>query len=217
MGSAFQEDLFSQLNTSVVKVGVDEVGRGCLAGPVVACATLILKDGCLPKVYDSKALLPETREILFLELNQLENFHFGFGVVSHENIDKINILEATFEAMKIAISRLPKQYDEILVDGSLLIPGLNIPQQAIIKGDAKEPLISAASILAKVYRDKLMDMYENLYPGYGFKEHKGYGTKKHLEAIKALGPSPIHRLSFAPFAKQVDNRELFLPFEDFFT
>lgn len=215
MGSAIQDDLFNQLNTSLVKVGVDEVGRGCLAGPVIACATLVLGECDLPKVYDSKVLSSQDRETLFLELNQLEDFHFGFGVVSSDVIDKINILQATFQAMRTAILRLPSKFDEILVDGSLTIPGVFTPQRAIVKGDAKEPLISASSILAKVYRDKIMDMYDIRYPGYGFSEHKGYGTQKHLEAIKKLGPSPIHRLSFAPFTKQTDSSELFLPFEDF--
>jgi ribonuclease HII len=217
MGSVLQDDLFNQLNTSLVKVGIDEVGRGCLAGPVVACASLASNNCILPPVFDSKALSARDREAIFIDLNQLEDFHFSFGVVSHSVIDKINILQATFQAMKIALSRLPNTYDEVLVDGSLTIPGLTVYQRAIVKGDAKEPLISASSILAKVYRDKLMDMYDDMYPGYSFKEHKGYGTQKHLDAIKKLGPSPIHRLSFAPFTKQACNSELFLPFEDFFT
>lgn len=216
MGPAFQDDLFSQLNTLLVKVGVDEVGRGCLAGPVVACATVALEGCVLPKVYDSKTLSRQEREALFLELNQLENFHFAFGVVSHESIDKINILQATFQAMSLAISRLPEVYDEILIDGSLTIPGLNKAQRSIIKGDAKEPLISAASILAKVYRDNMMAIYESLYPGYGFNQHKGYGTQEHIKALNTLGPCPIHRLSFAPLNHKADNRELVLPFEDFF-
>lgn len=216
MGSAIQDDLFHQFNISLVKVGVDEVGRGCLAGPVVACATIAL-DGCvLPKVYDSKALTAQDRESLFLELNQLENFHFAFGVVSSETIDQINILQSTFQAMRIAITRLPQLFNEVMVDGSLTIPGLKHYQRAIIKGDAKEPLISASSILAKVYRDKLMDMYHALYPSYGFNEHKGYGTQKHLDALDQYGPTPIHRLSFAPLAKKQSSDEILLPFEDFF-
>jgi ribonuclease HII len=216
MGSAIQDDLFGQLNTSLVKVGVDEVGRGCLAGPVVACACFASTDCKLPKVYDSKAISASDREALFLELTHLDNFHYAFGVVDSDQIDKINILQATFLAMKKAISKLPQTFDEVLVDGSMCIPGLNIPQQAIVKGDAKEPLIGAASILAKVFRDQLMEIYTRMYPDYGFNMHKGYGTPFHLEKLRELGPSSIHRKSFAPLSKKLDNQELYLPLEDFF-
>lgn len=216
MGSALQQDLFNQLNISLVNVGVDEVGRGCLAGPVVACACFALDDCKLPSVYDSKALTPQDRQDLFLTLSQLDNFHFSFGVVSNEVIDQINILQATFQAMRLALSRLPQEFGQVLVDGSLKIPGVKHPQIAIVKGDAKEPLISASSILAKVYRDHLMDICDKKYPGYGFSEHKGYGTSQHLDAIKKLGPSPIHRMSFSPLTKKQDSLELLLPFEEFF-
>jgi ribonuclease HII len=216
MGSAIQDDLFGQINSSLVKVGVDEVGRGCIAGPVVACACFA-QEGCrLPKVFDSKTLSKDDREIIFTQLSELEHFHFAFGIISSSIIDEVNILQATFKAMKLAINRLPQTFDEILVDGSLTIPGLGFQQTAIIKGDSKEPLISAASILAKVFRDKLMDMYGKIYPEYGFEIHKGYGTGLHLEKVKAFGATPIHRLSFAPFSKKIDQATLFLPLEDFY-
>ncbi len=214
MGSAIQDDLFGQLNSSLVKVGVDEVGRGCIAGPVVACACFALDTCQLPQVFDSKTLTAEDREDIFIQLSQLENFHFAFGVVSNDQIDQINILQATFKAMKTAISRLPLEFDEVLVDGSLLIPGLNYPQKAIVKGDSKEPIISAASILAKVFRDKLMDMYSRQFPKYGFDVHKGYGTALHLEKLKAFGPTTLHRMSFAPLSKKEETNTLFLPLDE---
>lgn len=215
MGSVIQDDLFGQINTSLVKVGVDEVGRGCIAGPVVACACFA-EAGCqLPKVYDSKQLSAQDRESIFLELTQLDHFHYAFGVISSEVIDKVNILQATFMAMRLALKRLPNSYDQILVDGSLTIPGISIPQIAVVKGDAKEPLISAASILAKVFRDHLMDKYALKIPGYGFEIHKGYGTPAHLKSLDMLGPCSIHRMSFAPLTKN-ENDNLQLPFEDFY-
>lgn len=216
MGSAIQEDLFGQLNLNLVNVGVDEVGRGCIAGPVVACACFILGECQLPKVFDSKALTADMREDLFIKLSQLDNFYYAFGVVPSDEIDKINILQATFKAMRQAIERLPKLFDHLLIDGSLIIPGLSYAQSAIIKGDAKEPLISAASILAKVYRDKIMDMYDKMYPNYGFKVHKGYGTPLHLQMLDQLGPTAIHRHSFAPLAKKIESNDLYFPLEDFF-
>lgn len=216
MGSAIQDDLFGQLNTSLVKVGVDEVGRGCLAGPVVACACYTIGDCKLPKVHDSKAISAQDRESLFIELTSLDNFYYAFGVVDSVEIDRINILQATFSAMKKALNKLPEGYQEILVDGSLCIPGISLPQQAIVKGDAKEPLISAASILAKVFRDQIMEFYARMYPEYGFNAHKGYGTPFHLEKLQLLGPTSIHRKSFAPVSKKLDDQELYLPIEDFF-
>jgi ribonuclease HII len=215
MGSATQISLFEPASFKT-PVGVDEVGRGCIAGPVVACACLI-KPGCeLPKVYDSKALTKEDREDLFFVLSQLEGFHFAFGVVSSFEIDQINILQATFKAMRTAIERLPCIYDQILVDGSLIIPGITTPQEAIVKGDAKEPLISAASIMAKVYRDHLMTLLARRYPEYGFDIHKGYGTALHLEAIEKYGPLDEHRKSFAPFSKKMHESTLQLELEDVF-
>jgi ribonuclease HII len=215
MGSATQISLFDSTEAKLL-VGVDEVGRGCIAGPVVACACFAL-EGCeLPKVYDSKVLTKEDREDLFFILSQLPGFHFAFGVISSGRIDQINILQATFEAMKLALERLPQQYDKVLVDGSMTIPGLNKNQEAIIKGDAKEPLISAASIMAKVYRDHLMSLIAKDFPDYGFDIHKGYGTAMHLEAIEKHGATIHHRLSFAPFSKKQQSDGLQLELEDFF-
>jgi len=210
-----QFDLFEPLNASLVKAGVDEVGRGCIAGPVVACACFADSSCQLPVVFDSKVLSPKERDDIFVYLSELEGFHFGFGVVSPKRIDEINILQATFEAMRWALKRLPQEFQEVLVDGSLSIPHLDKPQQAIVKGDAKVPLISAASIMAKVYRDVLMQKWAAQYPEYGFAQHKGYGTASHLEAIKKWGCSPIHRLSFAPFTQLPEETQvLHLPFEE---
>lgn len=203
MGSVVQDHL-PGLSGTLIQVGVDEVGRGCLAGPVVACACFKTQGCELPKVYDSKSLTSKRREALFLELVHLENFYYAFGVIPPSVIDQVNILQATFMAMRQALIKLPLGEYEVLVDGSLVIPGVKYPQTAMIKGDAKEPLISAASILAKVFRDQLMELYSEKFPDYGFNLHKGYGTKAHLEALERLGPCTIHRLSFAPLSKGTD-------------
>ena len=171
--------------------GTDEVGRGCLAGPVVAAAVILKED--IPGLTDSKKISPKKRE--FLADLILEKSFFAYGVVSNNKIDKINILNASLLAMKRAILNLPVRPSMVLVDGTFK-PDLDIPMRAIIGGDSSENAISAASIIAKVYRDNLMIKYDSIFPVYDLKGNKGYGTKKHLEALKNYGHCEIHRTTF---------------------
>ena len=171
--------------------GTDEVGRGCLAGPVVAAAVILKED--IPGLTDSKKITPKRRE--FLADLILEKSFFAYGVVSNNKIDKINILNASLLAMKRAILNLPVRPSLVLVDGTFK-PDLDIPMRAIIGGDSSENAISAASIIAKVYRDNLMIIYDSIFPVYDLKGNKGYGTKKHLEALKNFGHCEIHRTTF---------------------
>ena len=171
--------------------GTDEVGRGCLAGPVVAAAVILKED--IPGLTDSKKITPKRRE--FLADLILEKSFFAYGVVSNNKIDKINILNASLLAMKRAILNLPVRPSLVLVDGTFK-PDLDIPMRAIIGGDLSENAISAASIIAKVYRDNLMIKYDSIFPVYDLKGNKGYGTKKHLEALKNFGHCEIHRTTF---------------------
>ena len=171
--------------------GTDEVGRGCLAGPVVAAA-VILKNK-VDNLDDSKKLSTKKRNLLSKKI--LENSYYGFGIVSNNEIDKINILNASLLAMKRAILNLPVRPSLVLVDGTFK-PDLDIPMRAIIGGDSSENAISAASIIAKVYRDNLMIKYDSIFPVYDLKGNKGYGTKKHLEALKNFGHCEIHRTTF---------------------
>ena len=173
---------------------VDEVGRGPLAGPVCAGAVILPKDCEILYINDSKKLSEKKRERLSKEIRE-KALCFGLGWVYPERIDQINILNATYEAMRDAINSLERKPDIILCD-ALTIPGVSGRQVPIIKGDQKSVSIAAASIIAKVARDHLMEEYDKKYPGYGFAAHKGYGTMRHREAIKSLGPCPIHRLSF---------------------
>lgn len=175
--------------------GVDEVGRGPLAGPVVAAAVIFPKGAAIPYVNDSKKLTESKREALFNHI-MCEAISVGFGSVDNNKIDKINILQATFEAMKQAVSELNVKPDIILVDGNKTIPDMDIKQQAVIKGDAKSFSIAAASIVAKVIRDRYMKEMDNKYPMYDFASNKGYGSQKHLLGIKEFGISPIHRKTF---------------------
>jgi ribonuclease HII len=183
--------------------GIDEAGRGPLAGPVVAACVVIdnnFKIDCddLKLIADSKKLSAKKREKLFKIIKE-KALAVQIGVVNNLEIDKINILQASFLAMKKAIGSLKKNPDYILIDGHFKIPKITINQSAIVKGDSLVFSIAAASIIAKVSRDWLMCQYDNKYPIYNFKKHKGYGTKEHLNKIKEFGPCPIHRLSFAPF------------------
>ena len=171
--------------------GTDEVGRGCLAGPVVAAAVILKKR--IDNLKDSKALSPKIRSELAKKI--LDNSYYGFGLVSNQKIDEINILNASLLAMKRAILNLPIKPALILVDG-IHKPDLEISMRAIIGGDSSEDAISAASIIAKVFRDDLMIKYEKKYPGFDFKNNKGYGTKYHLQALKDFGSCPIHRITF---------------------
>lgn len=174
--------------------GIDEVGRGPLAGPVVAGAVILPRDCDILYLNDSKQLSEKKRE----ELNDIileKAVATGIGVISPERIDEINILQATYEAMRQAIGNLSVKPD-LLLNDAVTIPKVEIPQVPIIKGDAKSISIAAASIIAKVYRDRLMVQYDEIFPGYGFAGNKGYGSQTHMDAIRTLGPTPIHRRSF---------------------
>ena len=174
--------------------GIDEVGRGPLAGPVVAGAVILQEDCEILYLNDSKKLSEKKRELLYDEIME-KAIAVGIGAVSPERIDEINILQATYEAMRIAISRLSVRPD-LLLNDAVTIPQVDIPQVPIIKGDAKSVSIAAASIIAKVTRDRMMVQYEDLYPGYEFASNKGYGSARHIAALKEIGPCPIHRRSF---------------------
>lgn len=181
--------------------GVDEVGRGPLAGPVVAAAVVLPEDFPLEGLDDSKKLSASKREELFPIIKKLA-LACEVGIVEATQIDEINILQATFSAMREAINKIKPGTDHkpavdyILVDGPMTIPGLDISQKAIPQGDRESASIAAASIIAKVTRDRLMEQYHALYPQYHFNLHKGYGTKDHLEAIFSNGLCPLHRRSF---------------------
>ena len=174
--------------------GIDEVGRGPLAGPVVAGAVILPRDCRILYLNDSKQLSEKKREELY-EVIMENAVSTGLGFVSPERIDEINILQATYEAMRQAIGKLEKEPD-LLLNDAVTIPGVEIRQAPIIKGDAKSVSIAAASIIAKVTRDRLMVQYDEIYPEYGFASNKGYGAAAHLEALKKYGPTPIHRRSF---------------------
>lgn len=176
--------------------GVDEVGRGPLFGPVVAAAVILPVSVELPGLTDSKQLTEARRETLDAEIRRIAAC-FAIAEVDAATIDRINIREATKLAMKQAVNQLIQQPDMLLIDGNMRI---NLPhrQQTIVKGDAQSYSIAAASILAKVHRDRLLTEYEKEFPGYGLAQHKGYGTAVHLESLKRLGPTPQHRRSFAP-------------------
>ena len=174
--------------------GIDEVGRGPLAGPVVAGAVILPKDCRILYINDSKKLSAKKREELY-DVIRREAVAVGIGIVGQDVIDEINILNATYEAMRKAVAALSHSPDLLFVD-AVRIPGLDIRQVPIIKGDAKSISIGAASIMAKVFRDRMMVRYDEIYPGYGFAHNKGYGSKEHIDALKRLGPCPIHRRSF---------------------
>lgn len=174
--------------------GIDEVGRGPLAGPVVACAVILPKDCDILYINDSKKLSAKKREELYDEI-MAKAVSVGIGMASHERIDEINILQATYEAMREAISKLEPQ-PTLLLNDAVTIPKVDIKQVPIIKGDAKSISIGAASIVAKVVRDRMMEQYDEMFPGYGFASNKGYGSAEHIKAIKEIGPCPIHRRSF---------------------
>ena len=174
--------------------GIDEVGRGPFAGPIVAGAVILPKDHPILYLNDSKKLSEKKREELY-EVILKEAVATGIGMASPARIDEINILQATYEAMRMAISNLSVQPD-LLLNDAVTIPEIEIMQIPIIKGDAKSVSIAAASILAKVTRDRLMVEYEKVFPGYDFASNKGYGTKAHIEGLKKFGPTPIHRMSF---------------------
>ena len=174
--------------------GIDEVGRGPLAGPVVAGAVILPKDDMILYLNESKKLSEKKREMLYDEIMN-RAVATGIGMASPARIDEINILQATYEAMRMAIDNL-KVRPDILLNDAVTIPQVDILQVPIIKGDAKSISIAAASIIAKVTRDRLMVEYDKVLPGYDFASNKGYGTKAHIAGLKELGPTPIHRRSF---------------------
>lgn len=198
--------------SSLFVIGIDEAGRGPLCGPVVAGAVCYRDLSFqIPEelaetfalIRDSKKLSEKKREAMFDFIQ--EHFYVGVGIVSAETIDRVNILQATFLAMKSAVSQLmnnlPREAKErsyFLVDGNQEIPNFSYSQEAVVGGDGIVKSIAAASIIAKVTRDRMIEAYDTEYPGYGFAQHKGYGTKVHMEALRHLGPCPIHRMSFRP-------------------
>lgn len=179
--------------------GVDEVGRGPLAGPVVAAAVIIKPDFYLPGLDDSKKLTEEKREEYYQVIID-QALSYGIGIVNNQVIDQINILQASFRAMSLALGEIVGkgcEPDFIFVDGDKSIPGLVTFQKPIVGGDGASVSIAAASVLAKVTRDRMMVEYNKLYPGYGFARNKGYGSSEHIEGLKKIGPSPIHRFSYS--------------------
>lgn len=174
--------------------GIDEVGRGPFAGPVVAGAVILPKDCDILYINDSKKLSEKKREELYEEIME-KAVAVQVGYASPARIDEINILQATYEAMREAVSKLPVT-PQILLNDAVTIPGITIPQVPIIKGDAKSVSIAAASIIAKVTRDRLMREYDKIMPEYGFASNKGYGSREHIEALRTYGATPIHRKSF---------------------
>ena len=184
----------------MILAGVDEAGRGPLAGPVMAAA-VVLTDSQREELLalglrDSKKMTPLRREKVFARMCELDVVCRAWAV-SAEIIDRDNILQATLSAMRRCVERLPVPVDGVIVDGNREIPGIPYYQEAVIGGDDRYPEISAASVAAKVLRDRIMLFYDRLYPGYGFARHKGYGTPAHRQAIAELGPCPIHRRSFS--------------------
>ncbi len=210
--TTFEKELKQAIAGYQYVIGIDEVGRGPLAGPVVACAVRYKNaDFVFPAerekefslIRDSKKLSEKQREKMFEFI--CEHFDIGIGIISAETIDRVNILEATFLAMKSALSQLLKKLPReaagqchLLIDGNQKIPNCSYHQECVIGGDGIVKSIAAASIVAKVTRDRMMDDYEEQYPGYGFGKHKGYGTKVHMDALRRLGPCSIHRMSFKP-------------------
>ena len=192
----FDKKYFSKFN---IIAGVDEAGRGPLAGPVVASAVIYDSDVYIEGIDDSKKISQKKREVYYKEIISKAK-HVGVGIVFQEQIDKINILNATKEAMKKALQNLAVKPELVLVDGNQ-IEFSGYDQESIIKGDAKSFSIASASIVAKVTRDRIMEDYSKLLPEYGFENHKGYGTKKHLEAISIYKSSIIHRKSFKPISE----------------
>ncbi|MEI6650763.1 MAG: ribonuclease HII [Candidatus Moraniibacteriota bacterium] len=212
MEDLFEFELVKRTETGMIIVGIDEAGRGPLAGPVVAAAAAYRDQepfavaAELEKKFrfirDSKTLSEKKREEMYDFIR--EQFHLGIGIVDSETIDRINILQATFLAMKEAVSDLKRTIGDghhemlLLVDGNQEIPNLSTAQETVIGGDALVRSIAAASIIAKVTRDRMMVGYDAEYPIYGFAKHKGYGTKDHMDALKRFGACPIHRMSFKP-------------------
>lgn len=195
----FEDSIYRQNYVNIA--GVDEVGRGPLAGPVVAGAVILPPYCQIEGLNDSKKINERKRTIIAAEI-KAKAIAWAVGTVGANIIDKLNILEATRYAMFLAVSSLGNKPDYVLLDGQEN-PLLTIPQSGIVKGDNLSASIAAASIIAKVYRDNIMDVYDKIYPGFGFALHKGYGTQQHLESIHINGVCPIHRKTFAPIKHQI--------------
>jgi ribonuclease HII len=200
-----EEELRSQGYTAIA--GVDEAGRGPLAGPVVAAACVLPKGLMLEGMNDSKKLLPSQRAALFERIKSLHEIDYGVGVIDALLIDQVNILQATFQAMLLAIHNLKRAPDYLLIDGNKM-PRTPLPGQALVKGDSRSQAIAAASNIAKETRDLLMRQYHEQWPQYNFLENKGYGTKEHLSAIHTYGPCPIHRMTFEPLKSMMGKRDV---------
>ena len=201
----FEENYYTEKINFIV--GVDEAGRGPLCGPVVAACCILPKEYKNEHINDSKKLSEKKREIAYKEIIE-KALDYGIGIVDAKRIDEINIYEATKEAMHIAISKLKISYDLILTD-AMKLQNEKVEVIPLIKGDAKCECIAAASIIAKVTRDHILEEYDEKYPQYGFKSHKGYGTKKHIEAIKQYGIiKDFHRESYEPVKSLIKNKQI---------
>jgi ribonuclease HII len=212
---SYERDLWQKGLTVVA--GVDEAGCGPLAGPVVAGAVVFpcawLEEGlagALRGLNDSKQLTEAQREKYYAILTTHADIRWAVALVDVETIDRINIYQASHRAMNLALDQLQPPPEHVLVDGRP-VKSMRFPNTPLVKGDARSYSIAGASVLAKVTRDRLMREFDQLYPGYGFADHKGYGTPQHLAAIQSLGPCAIHRRSFAPFRPQATELELFQP------
>lgn len=183
-----------------VVAGVDEAGRGPLAGPVVAAAVILPEGFSHPTLNDSKLMTARRRETAYAEITAHEGVIWASTSVEPQEIDRINILQATYLAMRTAVTSLACRPDGVLIDGRP-VPGFPLPHRGVVKGDSLSLSIAAASVIAKVERDRIMCDCAMIYPAYGFQKHKGYGTREHLESLKIHGPCPIHRHSFAPVAQ----------------
>lgn len=214
------ENLLPGMGTkNLITAGIDEAGRGCLAGPVVAGAVILPKEYDLPGLTDSKRLDEAARDRLAVEIKE-QAVCWALGVSRAQVVDQINILQATYRAMGRSVLHLKVRPQLLMVDGNKTIPALHLNgtagfrQEAVVKGDLKIPAISAASILAKTFRDKLMVQLAMRYSGYGFEIHKGYGTKVHLDALKEHGPCAVHRMTFKgvlPEKKKAKQERMCLP------
>ena len=189
-----EEEIYNKEDVKYI-CGIDEAGRGPLAGPVVVASVIMPKDSMIEGVNDSKKVSEKKREKLYEEITNTA-IAWGVGIIDQREIDEINILNATKKGLTNSLKELEIKPDLILVDALTNIDTLGIPYESIIKGDAKSYSIAAASIIAKVTRDRIMRQWDELYPEYGFEKHKGYGTKMHIDAIKEYGPCPLHRKSF---------------------
>ena len=189
-----EEEIYNKEDVKYI-CGIDEAGRGPLAGPVVVASVIMPKDSMIEGVNDSKKVSEKKREKLYEKITNTA-IAWGVGIIDQREIDEINILNATKKGLTNSLKELEIKPDLILVDALTNIDTLGIPYRSIIKGDAKSYSIAAASIIAKVTRDRIMRQWDELYPEYGFEKHKGYGTKMHIDAIKEYGPCPLHRKSF---------------------